>query len=162
MLIKRPDDIPGIEITPKDVYVNRRLFMKSAVMAGTVAATAGVYRLLNTPGRQEAAGEKLAGIIQPGEASSSSAATRAAGLPQYDASVVRAFSTDEPKTPLRDITHYNNFYEFTTSKEYVAYAARNFVSKPWQVAVGGLCAKPKTFDLDDLLAFPQEQRVYRM
>ena len=154
MLIKRPDDIPSSEVTPKDVYVNRRLFMKTAIMAGSVAATGGAYRLLNTPGGgADAPRTKLAGIAPT---------TQGAGLPQYDAQVVRAFTTDEPKTSLHDITHYNNFYEFSTDKESVAYAARKFVARPWQVAVGGLCAKPTTFDLDDLLAFPQEQRVYRM
>jgi sulfoxide reductase catalytic subunit YedY len=139
MLIGKPDDIPSRDVTPKDVYVNRRLFMKSAVMAGSVAVTAGAYRWLNAPPRTEAPREALAGVVQ--------------GSP---------LNTDEAKTSLENITHYNNYYEFSTGKEYVAYEARNFVSKPWQVTVGGLCAKPRTFDLDDLLKLPQEERVYRM
>ena len=31
---------------------------------------------------------------------------------------------------------------------------------PWKVEVTGECDKPRTFDLDDLLAFEQEERVY--
>jgi sulfoxide reductase catalytic subunit YedY len=157
MLIKKPDDIPSREITPKDVYVNRRLFMKSAIMAGSVAATAGVYRWLNSPPVKTGPRERLANIVSPGT-------TQPApdGL-TYDETLVRAFRVEgENQTSLEDITNYNNFYEFSTSKEGVAPAAQGFVTKPWQVEVGGLCAKPKTFDLDDLLKFPQEERVYRM
>ena len=66
-------------------------------------------------------------------------------------------------TPLQSISNYNNFYEFTTDKEGVAAAAAGFVSKPWQVAVGGMVHKPRVFDLDELMkAVPLEERVYRM
>jgi sulfoxide reductase catalytic subunit YedY len=68
---------------------------------------------------------------------------------------------DQP-TPLADITNYNNFYEFDTSKGGVAYAAKGFVTEPWAVSVGGLVNKPATFDLDQLLKFPLEERVYRL
>ena len=155
MLIKKPDDIPSSEITPKDAYVNRRLFMRGAIVAGTIAATAGIYRAFNKPRTPDAPREKLANITtQP--------TTQGAGGSQYDENIAKAFRTDEPLTPLEDITHYNNFYEFSTGKEEVAEVARGFVSKPWQVEVGGLCAKPQTFDLDGLLKMPQEERVYRM
>jgi sulfoxide reductase catalytic subunit YedY len=161
MFIRKPDDIPSSEITPRDAYVNRRLFMKSAVMAGSVAATAGVYRLLapspGSRGGQVDNRPRLANLV-----TANSPTTGPTTAPSYDPSVVRAFTVDEPKTSLEDITHYNNFYEFSTSKPGVAYAARKFVAKPWQVEVGGLCAKPRTFDLDDLLKLPQEERVYRM
>ncbi|MGA3066862.1 MAG: protein-methionine-sulfoxide reductase catalytic subunit MsrP, partial [Tepidisphaeraceae bacterium] len=67
------------------------------------------------------------------------------------------------KTSFDDITHYNNFYEFSTDKESVAAAAAGFVTRPWQVEVGGLVSKPRVFDLDDLLKIsPPEERVYRM
>jgi sulfoxide reductase catalytic subunit YedY len=156
MQIGKPSDIPSREITPQDVYVNRRLFMKTAVMAGSVAATAGIYRWLNAPPVQGKNRERLANIINP--------STRPApdGL-AYDDKLVRAFRVEnENQTAFEDITNYNNFYEFSTSKEGVAPEAKNFVTKPWQVEVSGLCAKPKTFDLDDLLKLPQEERVYRM
>src|SRR5207248_7877616 len=80
-----------------------------------------------------------------------------------DETIAKAFRTDEKQTSFDEITHYNNFYEFSTDKDGVAPAAVNFVSRPWTVAVGGLCAKPTTFDLDDLLKIaPAEERVYRM
>ncbi|MBO0799894.1 MAG: protein-methionine-sulfoxide reductase catalytic subunit MsrP, partial [Blastocatellia bacterium] len=68
----------------------------------------------------------------------------------------------EAATGFDDITNYNNFYEFSTEKEEVAVEAKEFVSRPWTVEVGGLAHKPRTFDLDDLLKLaPLEDRVYR-
>ena len=61
------------------------------------------------------------------------------------------FRADEPMTPLRSVSNYNNFYEFTTDKEGVAAAAAGFVSRPWTVAVEGMVHKPKVFDLDEVL-----------
>ena len=73
------------------------------------------------------------------------------------------FTVDEPRTSFQDITHYNNFYEFSLDKESVADAATGFITRPWQVSVGGLCRKPGVFDLDDLFKIaPAEERVYRM
>jgi sulfoxide reductase catalytic subunit YedY len=74
-------------------------------------------------------------------------------------------STDELGDALTSydaVAGYNNFYEFTVSKEGVASLAENFRTSPWMVEVGGLVNKPKTFDLDDLLKFEQEERIYRM
>jgi sulfoxide reductase catalytic subunit YedY len=65
-------------------------------------------------------------------------------------------------TPIEDITNYNNFYEFSTNKQGVAAEARGFVTKPWNVSVGGLVNKPTTFDLEELLKFPLEERIYRL
>lgn len=74
--------------------------------------------------------------------------------------------TDElgdPLTPLDDVTHYNNYYEFTERKESVATLAKNFKPKPWTVEVYGLVNKPKTYGIEDLLAkFTQEERIYRL
>ena len=77
-------------------------------------------------------------------------------------SVRRGFPANEKLTPIEDITNYNNFYEFSTNKQSVASESRGFVTKPWAVSVEGLVNKPKTFDLDELLRFPQEERVYRL
>jgi sulfoxide reductase catalytic subunit YedY len=74
-------------------------------------------------------------------------------------------STDElgqGLTSFDAITNYNNFYEFTTRKERVAELSREFRTSPWQVEVGGLVHKPRTYDMDDLLKFTQEERIYRL
>jgi sulfoxide reductase catalytic subunit YedY len=65
-------------------------------------------------------------------------------------------------TPREAVTNYNNFYEFTLSKEGVAQAAEGFQTSPWMVEVGGLVNNPRTFDLDDLRGFGEEERIYRM
>jgi sulfoxide reductase catalytic subunit YedY len=69
----------------------------------------------------------------------------------------------DPLTSLEAITNYNNYYEFSLDKQAVAAKARDFITSPWEVEVGGLVHKPQTFDVDDLLArFSQEERIYRM
>ncbi len=83
--------------------------------------------------------------------------------PPTTATDASGFRVAEPETSLQDITHYNNFYEFSTDKEGVAPAAANFDTTGWQVSVEGLVRKPKVFDLDDLLKIsPPEERIYRM
>ena len=176
MTIKKPDDIPESEVTPKDAYVNRRRFMRGAALAGSVAATAGLYRAFNPSPVRQAPREKLANIVRPGTRAATALATTAPAAsaspattqwappapPEYDPVIAKAFRTDEASTDLESITNYNNFFEFSTDKADVAAAAAGFVAKPWQVEVTGLCAKPTTFHLEDLLGMPQEERTYRM
>ena len=61
-------------------------------------------------------------------------------------------STDEPPTPLEDITTYNNFYEFGTDKGDPARNAGALTTQPWTVKVDGMVAKPGDYRLEDLLA----------
>lgn len=145
MLIKKSDDIKASEITDKPVYLNRRLFMRGATMAATTVATGLLYRNLNPPPAETPKGEKLPDFVKP-----SIEAAR------------DGFTVNEKLTPLEDITNYNNFYEFSTDKGSVASAAKDFVTKPWTVSVGGLVNKPRSFDLEELLSFPLEERVYRL
>ncbi|HEY7088833.1 MAG TPA: protein-methionine-sulfoxide reductase catalytic subunit MsrP [Tepidisphaeraceae bacterium] len=146
MLIKKPSDIPSSDITDESTYLNRRNFIRAGVLVATTVATGAAYRAL-TPVRRRRSDQPLLANLAPTTQSDMSA----------------AFHTDEPQTPYDDITHYNNFYEFSTSKEGVAPAAEAFVTRPWTVSVGGLVRKPTVFDLDDLLKIsPPEERVYRM
>src|SRR5690242_5039992 len=73
-----------------------------------------------------------------------------------------SFSTSEKETPFKDITNYNNFYEFSTDKYEPAGLSKNFRTRPWTVKVDGDVQKPKTLDIDALLKLaPQEERIYR-
>jgi methionine sulfoxide reductase catalytic subunit len=54
MLIKKPDDIRSSEITPEDLYHNRRDFLKTAGLLGIAAAAGGVGALVD-PGRANGA-----------------------------------------------------------------------------------------------------------
>jgi sulfoxide reductase catalytic subunit YedY len=72
-------------------------------------------------------------------------------------------TTDEPSTPLKDVTTYNNFYEFGTDKGDPAKNAHTLTTKPWTVKVDGLVGKPTDYNLDDLVdTAALEERVYRM
>lgn len=134
------------KVTEKDVYLNRRAFMRAAALAGTATATTLLYRYANPRPAPPVEGDKLPQVAK---------------APQ-DEAVKRGFAVTDTLTPLEAITNYNNFYEFDTSKSGVAYAAKGFVTRPWTVSVEGLVNKPRVFDLDELLKFQLEERIYRL
>jgi len=131
--------IHASEITPEHIYLRRREFMK-----GMGALTLGALVLAACGGQvtpTEGNGETL------------TPAPEANG------------KTDELGSPVNsytDITNYNNYYEFSTDKPSVADLSKNFITSPWQVQVGGFVNNPKTYDLDQLLKFEQQERVYRL
>lgn len=137
------------EITPPQLYFNRRKLMRGAITLGSVLATGNVYRWFNPTASPIAQTAALKGLAETGLS---------------DAELVAAgFSLDEEMTPERSVLTYNNFYEFTTNKERVAEKAKDFKTDDWQLEVGGLVNHPKTFSLDDLRSIsPLEERVYRM
>ena len=72
-----------------------------------------------------------------------------------------AFSIKDSATTLESATTYNNFYEFGTDKDDPSRLAHTLKPRPWTVQVDGLVAKPKRYDIDELLTlFPLEERVY--
>ena len=125
--------IPSSQITPKDVYLSRRDFIKTAgVIAGSLTlAACGVSPIQANPG------------VTPNPSQVS--------------------ETGEVPNTLDEITHYNNYYEFTTDKEGVARLAANFKTSPWDVEVTGLVNKPGQYSVDDLIRkFQPEERIYRL
>lgn len=137
-------ELPSAEITPEPIYLNRRNFMKAAglVGAGVVLAACGVQALQNTSTPSTGAGTQTAGASTP------------AGMKD---------ELGAPATSLQDISNYNNYYEFSFSKEDVAALAQKLVVSPWQVEVSGLVAKPMTYTMDDILSkFKQQDRIYRL
>ncbi|RPI52992.1 MAG: protein-methionine-sulfoxide reductase catalytic subunit MsrP [Chloroflexi bacterium] len=132
------------EITPEELYLSRRRFIKAgALAAGSL--------LLAACGVQNNAGPGPVPTAVPGSPDTL--------LPTPSAA---ADELGSPLTSFEAITNYNNYYEFTTSKEGVARLAQGFRTSPWSVEVGGLVSNPRTYDLDDLLAFEQEERIYRL
>jgi sulfoxide reductase catalytic subunit YedY len=130
------------EITPREVYLNRRAFLRGGILLASAGATAYVYRKLNGVDLETTMGKPIEGV-----------AAAPAGPYKVEG---------EALTSLAAITHYNNFYEFTTNKDGVAAAAASFKTDGWKIDVGGLCGKPRTFDLDDFRRIaPPEERVYR-
>lgn len=135
MLIRRTPEHPirSSEITSESVYENRRQFLQEAGLLGL--GLAGVAVTACSAGTAEAA--------------------------QQGTSIGGAELKPE-LTPWEDVTTYNNFYEFGTSKDDPAENAKNFRTKPWTVKVEGLVAKPATYDLDDLLKpYKMEERIAR-
>jgi sulfoxide reductase catalytic subunit YedY len=136
------------EITPEHLYLSRRRFMKGA------GALAVGSLLLAACGRRS-----LTPTTQPDGGTSPETGPGGSVFPPLSA------NTDElgaELTSFEAITNYNNFYEFTTSKERVASLSQGFVTSPWTIQVGGLVRNPATFDIDDLLKFTQEERIYRL
>jgi sulfoxide reductase catalytic subunit YedY len=76
--------------------------------------------------------------------------------------VKSAYKVDEKISSREDITTYNNYYEFGTQKEDPSHYANTLRPSPWQVQVGGMVNKPKTYDLDSVMKIaPLEERIYR-
>ncbi len=139
MLIKKPGDIMGSEITDKEIYLNRRRFLIETSMTAAAVATGFVF-----PGNLGDSGKAHAGTKLDGVRKS-------------------PLSTDEKKTPFKDITNYNNFYEFGTDKYSPAKNAKSLITRPWTVAVEGEISRPKVYDVDELIKIsPLEERIYRL
>lgn len=134
------NQIKPSEITPENVYLSRREFLKSVgvITASTLSIAAcgraTLVRSLDTTSEDEI----------------------------FDVSS----TTDElgdPLTSFESITNYNNYYEFSTGKEDVARLAENLITSPWTVSIGGHVRYPKTYDVDDLIKkFSQQERIYRL
>ena len=141
--------ISSDEVTPPELYLNRRQLMRAAAAMASVAATAITYRWFN-PVRYV---ESNAAPIQDLAATTESESELLA----------RGWRVDEQTTVERSILNYNNFYEFTTNKEAVAAAASSFKTDGWKITVDGLVNKPRTFTIDELHAIsPPQERIYRM
>ncbi len=145
--MEKPRRIPSSQITPETTYFNRRTFMRAGILAASAVATGTVYRALNRPGAMVIESPPLNNF-------------RPLAKQTVDPT---GFWTDEPMNSYLSVTNYNNFYEFTTDKEMVSAKSMKFVARPWTVKVDGLVRKPRTFDLDQIIALaPPEERVYRM
>jgi sulfoxide reductase catalytic subunit YedY len=133
MLIRHPSDILPSEITPREVYLRRREFLSGAGAVGTAGVLATVLPV------QSASATTLQAVKSP------------------------LSTVDEALTSRKDVTSYNNFYEFGTDKDDPVKNAHTLKTKPWTVKVDGLVGKPADYDLDDLIKdITLEERIYRM
>ncbi len=61
-----------------------------------------------------------------------------------------------------DITSYNNYYEFGTSKSDPAKYAHTLVTSPWSVQIDGLVDNPGDYAFEDIMSqMTIEERIYR-
>ncbi|MES2281354.1 MAG: protein-methionine-sulfoxide reductase catalytic subunit MsrP [Pseudomonadota bacterium] len=131
------------EITPQGIYQGRRDIIRLMATGAAGVAAAG------WASRQAMAQT----VTKPG---------KLAALPGAKSAVSGAV-TMEKLTDYKDVTTYNNFYEFGTDKADPAKNAGTLVTKPWSVAIEGLVKQPKTYTLEDLIKLsPQEERIYRL
>ncbi len=128
--------IPSRETTPESWYFHRRAFVRGGVIVGGAAS-------LGLGARKLLAGE-------------------AQMTPELPGVKKTAFKVDDATTPWKDVTSYNNFYEFGTGKGDPAEEAHTLKTRPWTIAVEGEVKKPQTLDIDKILKlFPLEERIYR-
>jgi len=138
MLIRRKPDLTYADVTPKEMYFNRRKFLKAMGFAGAAAF----------------AGQELLQLAAPQQT------VYAAG--KFPNLVKSPFSTTEKETSFQDVTHYNNFYEFGIDKDAPAKNAQKFRTSPWTVMVEGEVKNKRKFTMDEILKLaPLEERIYR-
>jgi sulfoxide reductase catalytic subunit YedY len=130
--------IPSSEITPREVYLSRRDWLK---VAGIVSAASLLAACV----------PQITG--SPTATGSGSSPTSAQQLSDELGDLSNTYD---------QIVNYNNYYEFSTDKQAVNPLSANFQSTPWAVQVGGLVHNPKTYALEDLSKFEQVERVYRL
>jgi methionine sulfoxide reductase catalytic subunit len=137
MLIKKPNGLSAADVTPKNIYFNRRNFLRGLGIAGAATVI----------------GERFSSLLSHH------------GIVQANtklATVKSNYIVNEKITPEDDVTHYNNFYEFGTDKADPAKNAQNFRTSPWTVSVEGDVKTPRKFSMDEILKLaPLEERIYR-
>jgi sulfoxide reductase catalytic subunit YedY len=141
MLIKKSDDIKSSEITDKKLYLSRREFLgaSSLSLGALVAGMAAPGLLLSSHEAEASTAIKLGNLRKS------------------------PLSTSETLTPYKDVTTYNNFYEFGTDKYSPAQLAGTLNPRPWTIAVEGEVKHKKTYDIDALIKLaPLEERIYRL
>jgi methionine sulfoxide reductase catalytic subunit len=149
-IIKRPGwSLPERDVTPENVYQNRRTFIKSLGLAGSGIAAA-----------------TLAGCSESPAPPIASEQTPSLGREVYDIGYPHprneAFNPDWTLTDQTTAATYNNFYEFTTVKDRVHKMVRGFNLSPWEIEIGGNIESPHTIDARELIeSMPLEERIYR-
>ena len=138
MLIgKKPDFIPS-EITPREVFDNRREFIKMAG-AGLIAGAAVASGLWASKADAAVQHQKITGYVKT------------------------PYGAGEKLTDYEDVTNYNNYYEFGTGKSDPAPQSVLFKPRPWTVSIEGEVKKAKQLSIEDIFKIaPLEERIYRM
>src|SRR5438045_5779057 len=137
MLLKKAADMGSSEITPRGLYLNRRKFLAGTAIAGAALGVPAVSRLFS-PSTIAEANAKIDGIQKS------------------------AFSTSKKITPFKDVTNYNNYYEFSTDKYEPAGLAKDFRTRPWTVTIDGAVKKKQKLDVDAIIKMAApEERIYR-
>jgi sulfoxide reductase catalytic subunit YedY len=143
MLIRKASDIRSSEITDERWYLRRREFFRLAgglLVSGAAGSLVGACSDTSSAAGFGDGGQTPLQNVKP-----------------------KAVSTDEPLNRFEDITSYNNFYEFGTGKNDPQRYSGSLKTSPWTVKIDGLCNKPASYRLEDLIKDEQlEERIYRL
>jgi sulfoxide reductase catalytic subunit YedY len=144
----RPWNLRNRELTAEAIFRSRRRWLVGLGVAGATAAAGVGLWWWNSPAPEEEVLSK--GRVQtPDEG-----LYPAPGNPKFR-------DLDRPLTAEGENARYCNFYEFSATKAVWRYV-EPFRPVPWTLEVAGLVAKPRSYDLDDLLrTFALEERNYR-
>jgi len=136
-------DIPENNITPEEIYLNRRKFL------GNVGKLGGNILALST----------LSNLLNPKEVfSANSSSNESISQNENNLTDFRDKITSEVLT-----SSYNNFYEFGTNKSDISFLAKKLPVENWKIKIEGLVHEPRILDVDKIIqAMPLEQRVYRL
>jgi len=148
------------EITPEPIYLSRRQLIKGAgalAINSLLLAACGRQSPTTAVGPNAPSSPTAGPIAEP-----TIVPTTVPAEPLWPPLSGNADELGRQLTSFQEITNYVNYYEFTTRKDAVAAMAEGFRTVPWTVQVGGLVHKPRTFGLDDLYRFEQEERIYRL
>jgi methionine sulfoxide reductase catalytic subunit len=145
--MSRPWNLPERDATPQSVFLSRRRLLKGLGLSAAGAVGAGLWWWWRDGSDEE--------VLAAGR-------VNVPGKERYPARRNPKFGeVDRPLTEEAAAARYCNFYEFSGGKQVWRYV-ESFEPVPWKVEVTGLVARPRTFDLDDLVqAFPLEERIYR-
>ena len=122
------------DVTPERAYLSRRELMAGAAALVMVGCDAGT----------------------------AATAPASTGAP-LKATPNPAYRVADTPTKVEAATTYNNFYEFGTNKDDPARMGHTLKPRPWHVQVDGLCARPRTFDIEEILKLaPLEERIYSL
>lgn len=156
LILPKPDLLPS-EITDQSVYQHRRHFIKQA---GFGVATALLSQPLWSATLVGGATEGDARLIGRANAPAKSSVTSGKKISPYSKT---SYGLDEKLTPFKDVTTYNNYYEFGTDKSEPAVLSRLYKTDPWQISIEGEVKKNKVISIDEIFKkFPLEERIYRM
>lgn len=124
-------------VTDEKIYLNRRAFIKQSLRYGV-----GLSLALKAPW-------SMAEGIEGGA--------------EFDSVAMSKYGKDLEPHSYKEITNYNNFYEFGTGKRDPAKNAHTLKPKPWHISVSGECENKGDYDLEDFISpYQLEERIYRL
>ncbi len=130
--------IPDQEVTPENIYCDRRKFLKGLGKVGLLG---------------------LSSMLLPPLTRVSSAIAQSSNTPKHP----QALTKVEGVTSKKLVTRYNNFYEFSTNKSVIWKQAQALKTSPWEIRIEGLVKNHQVLDFYQLIKYlPQEERTYRL